>query len=274
MSKSTKTLKRIRKSYTRLESLLNKEADEKKERHCSPLFSNNSNAPVVPVKPTENIFYGYRTTLKKDKATLLTVKTSRNTSNRPMTAKLSQTGAKTERPGGRNRDLIIKPKRPMTAAREFRTTVKKYSKRPGTAMASARPTRRPLSSSKAGSLGPDMFKTSRQFASLAPKPHFLQARPVETTSSFFNDDFSFGHTMNSQNSRDVSSPKKPGRKGKPSKVLLYRKKTQSIGLHETIHHGTLDMTLNELKNIFKLKYDQRNEKPIDGIIFQLGITEN
>lgn len=38
--------------------------------------------------------------------------------------------------------------------------------------------------------------------------------------------------------------------------------------------GTLDLTLNEIKNIFKLRYENKDDPPIDDVIFKLGINDN
>lgn len=78
-----------------------------------------------------------------------------------------------------------------------------------------------------------------------------------------------------KNSLNTSSPKRlEETKKKSNKILLTRMKTTIVGLEKVIHHGTIDMTLNELKNIFKLRYEHRNEPPLDSIIFKLGINEN
>lgn len=96
----------------------------------------------------------------------------------------------------------------------------------------------------------------------------LKVKNTETTSSFFRDDFSFNRTrMSSQ-----SNEKRPQTSSK--KVVLTRRATTTIGVHQKIHHGTIDMTLNELKNIFKLRYENKDGPPIDGVIFQLGVNEN
>ena len=99
-------------------------------------------------------------------------------------------------------------------------------------------------------------------------------RPNETTSSFWNEDFSFNNkTAESQTSNGRISNLKRGYKTKSNKVMLTRANTGTIGIHTIIHHGSIDLTLNELKNIFKLKYEQRDDPPIDGIIFKLGVNE-
>lgn len=101
--------------------------------------------------------------------------------------------------------------------------------------------------------------------------------PMEAVSSFWNDEFSFkNRTLSSQASIDGSNLVKIDnlKKSKSNKVLLTRRKTGVIGMDRIIHHGTINMTLNEIKNLFKLRYEQRNEAPLDGIIFKLGIDEN
>lgn len=99
---------------------------------------------------------------------------------------------------------------------------------------------------------------------------YRKAKERETTSSFWGDDFSFNNrTVESKGSleRNSSAPVK-------KRVMLSRQKTGLIGQHKQIHHGTLDMTLNELKNIFKLRYEHKDDPPIDDVIFQLGINEH
>lgn len=101
--------------------------------------------------------------------------------------------------------------------------------------------------------------------------------PMEAVSSFWNDEFSFkNRTLSSQASIDGSNLVKIDslKKVKSSKMLLTRRKTGVIGMDRIIHHGTIDMTLNEIKNLFKLRYEHRNEAPLDGIIFKLGIDES
>jgi hypothetical protein len=53
-----------------------------------------------------------------------------------------------------------------------------------------------------------------------------------------------------------------------------RKATTTIGVHTKIHEGKISMSLNDLKDLFKLRFEQRNEPPIDNIIFELGVNEN
>ena len=52
--------------------MLTKEMEDKKRKHCSPLFKQNEREFVTLSQ--NNLFYGYRTTMKSKKSSLLTVK--------------------------------------------------------------------------------------------------------------------------------------------------------------------------------------------------------
>jgi len=57
-------------------------------------------------------------------------------------------------------------------------------------------------------------------------------------------------------------------------IKLVRKTTTIVGRHSIIHHGNIQLSLHELRDVFKLRHEQRNEPPIDNVIFRLGIEEN
>ena len=114
------------------------------------------------------------------------------------------------------------------------------------------------------------FKEStRKLKKSTTRKMLLAPEPMEAVSTFWNDEFSFKNkTLSSQGSNYASPMRIDSLKSKKStKLLLTRRKTGVIGMDRIIHHGTLDMTLNEIKNLFKLRYENRNEAPIDGIIF-------
>ena len=129
---------------------------------------------------------------------------------------------------------------------------------------------RPTSSIAAGA-----WKPGLKYTNLASARKFIKARPMETTSSFWDDGFTFNNrTALSQTSNERPISQDTQLRKRPKKVHLLRRATTVIGMHMDIHHGYINMTLNELKDIFKLRYEQRNEPPIDDVIFKLGINEN
>ena len=68
-------MKKIKRTYSKFEKMLNDELEERKKRHCSPLFKQKEDEFMT--LSNANVFYGYRTTLKMDndiKNSLLTVK--------------------------------------------------------------------------------------------------------------------------------------------------------------------------------------------------------
>jgi hypothetical protein len=115
------------------------------------------------------------------------------------------------------------------------------------------------------------WRPGSRYTNIASTKKYLK-RPLETTGSFWDDGFSFNNrTLSSQPSVDNSISPKP----KQRKIIkLKRQATEVVGLHSKIHHGFIEMTLNELRDIFKLRYEQRHQAPIDGVIFKLGINEN
>ena len=245
------------------------EQNPKERLHVSPLFKRHEQEFISLHQ--ENLFYGYRTTMKhkRGRGSLLTVKASRNTSpkrlynetnqsqpsqNRPMTSR----GVNKRKNGIRIKTRTIAVKRPKTALSQPRLPSHgKY-----------------LSTQNIKNT--DVFlpnkrlrydTTARDFSSTN---QLRRIKNNETTSSFFRDDFSF----NNRTSRSSLSHDRKPKARKFKAVQLTRQTTSVIGKTRKIHHGTLDMTLNELKNIFKLRYEHKDEPPINDVIFELGIDEN
>lgn len=98
-------------------------------------------------------------------------------------------------------------------------------------------------------------------------------KPLEATSSFWDDAFSFNNkTIGSQTSFDRPLSTERARNHKI--IKLVRKGSTIIGKSTIIHHGNIQLTLHELQDVFKLRHEQRNEPPIDNVIFRLGNEEN
>lgn len=243
---------RIKKSFIKLENILNKEVDTKVEKPASPLFKRQENEFLS--LHHENIFYGY---------------------SHPKSSRSMSKNAQSARSRSKSKDLVGKI-RPMSAAK-FELTEKsaKKNRRPITAVAvTGLGNAKYTSTINQKSLKEFQIKSKFRTVSSGRKPA-IHPNIAETTSSFWNDDFTFrNRSLSSQRSEEITSPSPPDMNTGAGKILLTRKKTGVVGIERKIHHGTLEMSLNELKNIFKLRYEHRFEAPIDGIIFKLGINEN
>jgi hypothetical protein len=113
--KSHKKLTRIKKSYTKFEKMLNEEVEDKKKMHCSPLFKENDREFVTISQ--NNLFYGYRTTMRTNKTSLLTVKGKLQ--NRPQSSKGNYIKQNQDTLSVRTRNVFNNQKRrPMSALRE------------------------------------------------------------------------------------------------------------------------------------------------------------
>lgn len=153
-------------------------------------------------------------------------------------------------------------------------TQNRIATRPITALSSAGRSQPSLAMRPTVSIAAGAWVPGTKYTNLSSAKKFLNKRPLETTSSFWDDGFSFNNkTANSV----TSGGQRESVSGEPRKrktIHLLRKATTTIGFHSQIKHGYLDMTLNDLKDVFKLRYEHRNSQPIDNVIFKLGIHEN
>ncbi|CAI2376323.1 unnamed protein product [Moneuplotes crassus] len=274
-------MNKIMKNYKNLELVLNKEVENQKKKHCSPLFKEHEQEFMT--LNTSNQFYGYRTTLqmeKKVKNSLLTVSNTRN--KRPQTSRGDYLRDQQKGKPFRNRDVMIKKRRPMSAIREDigakrqakKSIETKKGSRPVTALSSFQKKKLPGSPQVPGlQISSPNRKVGKFYSTLKSSRNKAKAKkPTEVTSSFWDDGFSFrNRTLGSQNSLNASAS--PPRK-KHRVIQLVRQSTKVIGRDTVIHHGNIEMSLHELRSTFKLKHEQRNELALDSVVFSLGIEEN